>query len=235
MLLGWSKWAIARRHGERLSKSPRFCEGGRAIEALSAHPAGCIELGRFCGVPLRAHPLQALGGLLANWALLLLAVRLAGGDLSPATLAVVALAAAAVLQLSALAHEYGHALAARASGQRVESVVFLLFGGYAWIDLDAAEQASPRRAAAIVAAGPAVSLALGLGFWAAAAPAASWLPAAGLCCAIAAGMNGMLLAMNMLPLGPLDGGRLSRLARRWRSGTPNRIRTGDLHLERVAS
>ena len=50
-----------------------------------------------------------------------------------------------------------------------------------------------------------------------------------------AGLNGLLLGLNMLPLGGLDGGRLTGLVRRRLSGTPNRIRTGDLHLERVAS
>ena len=187
------------------------------------------------GVPLRVHPLGALGGLGANCLLLALAARLAGGRLDPVGLALVALGTAALLQLSALAHEYGHALAACATGQRVESVVFVLFGGYAWIDLDAAERASRLRAAAIVAAGPAVSLVLALSFWAVAAPATSASAEAGLVCGIAAGMNGLLLGMNMLPLGPLDGGRLRRLVAGWLSGTPNRIRTGDLHLERVAS
>lgn len=186
-------------------------------------------------MPLRVHPLGALGGLGANWLLLALAARLAGGRLDLVGLTLVALGAAALLQLSALAHEYGHAVAARATGQRVDAVVFMLFGGYAWIDLDAAERVSRRRAAAIVAAGPAVSLVLGLAFWAGAAPAASVSVEAGLVCGIAAGMNGLLLGMNMLPLGPLDGGRLRRLVAEWLSGTPNRIRTGDLHLERVAS
>ena len=218
-----------------LSKAAKFYRGGGAIDTLTAHPPGCVELARPLGVPLRVHPLGALGGLTANWVLLAVAARLAGGQADPVALAAVALGAAALLQLSALAHEYGHALAARATGQRVDAVVFMHFGGYAWIDLEAAERASRGRAAAIVAAGPAVSLGLGLAFWAGVGLARAIGVEVGLVCAIAAGMNGLLLGLNMLPLGALDGGRLTGLVRRRLSGTPNRIRTGDLHLERVAS
>jgi Zn-dependent protease len=172
------------------------------------------------GVPLRVDPRGALGGLALNWALLAVVARLWTGGSDPLELAGLGFAAALLLQLSALAHEYAHAFVARALGERVDYVAFTLVGGYAWIDL---ESASPRNAAAIVAAGPIVNLALALGLWAVSADAPVL--------ALAAAMNGLLLVLNLTPFGPLDGGRLRQLA----FGTPNRIRTGDLHLERVAS
>ena len=172
------------------------------------------------GVPLRVDVRGALGGLALNWVLLAVVARLWTRSSDPIELAGLGFAAALLLQLSALAHEYGHAFTARVLGERVDHVAFMLFGGCAWVDLDAA---SPRNAAAIVAAGPLVSLALALGFWAA-APAAPFL-------GVVAAMNGLLLLLNLTPLSAFDGGRLLALLR----GTPNRIRTGDLHLERVAS
>jgi Zn-dependent protease len=159
------------------------------------------------GVPLRIDARGALTGLALNWALLAVVARLWTGESDPLALLGLGFAAALLLQLSALAHEYGHALVARALGERVDYVAFMLFGGCAWVDLDAA---TPRNAAAIVAAGPLVSLVLALGCWAAAGAA----PLLG----VVAAMNALLLALNLAPLAAFDGGRLLALAR----GAPSR-------------
>jgi Zn-dependent protease len=166
-----------------------------------------VRLRAVFGVPLRIDARGALTGLALNWALLAVVARLWTGQSDPLALVGMGLAAALLLQLSALAHEYGHALVARLLGERVDYVAFMLFGGCAWVDLDAA---SPRNAAAIVAAGPLVSLLLALGFWAA-APAVPLL-------GVVAAMNALLVALNLAPLAQFDGGRLLALAR----GTPNR-------------
>jgi Zn-dependent protease len=166
-----------------------------------------VKLSIVFGVPLRVDARGALGGLALNAALLAIVARLWTRGADPLELAGLGLAAALLLQLSALAHEYAHALTARLLGQRVDYVALTLIGGCAWVDLDAA---SRRSAAAIVAAGPAASLALALCAWAA-APIAPLL-------GVVAAMNALLLALNMVPLAALDGGRLVALVR----GTPNR-------------
>lgn len=93
-----------------------------------------------------------------------------------------------------LLHEAGHALAARACGARLTRVELTPFGGVA--DYDGAGL-SPAREALTALGGPLASLTgLALGMR---APAF-------------AAMNAALLAVNLLPALPLDGGRALRAA-----------------------
>jgi Zn-dependent protease len=106
-----------------------------------------------------------------------------------------------ILFASVLVHELGHALVARMLNVRVSGIELSFFGGAAKMT------EMPRTAnheAAIAAAGPAVSLAiggLGLGLGSVlGSPLWAWIGYA----------NFVLAAFNMIPALPMDGGRILR-------------------------
>lgn len=153
-----------------------------------------LPIGRIFGIEVRLH-----------WTLLAMTVFRAG-DLFGIGLAwwwfPIAILA---LPLSVLLHEFGHAIAARAVGGDSRDIILWAYGGIAWCSV-------PARALAhllVAAAGPGVSLALwatGLG-----AVQAGWV--AGSAAAVAsfvAELNLALLLFNLLPLYPMDGGRIAR-------------------------
>ena len=134
----------------------------------------------------------------------------------------VALAATALFFLSLLAHEFGHALAARREGIETEGIDLWLFGGVAKLSRDSRTAGEEFR---VAAAGPAVTLILALTFMAIDLVASSqggvvdhgffqnrsitpgialveWL----------ATVNAFLLLFNLVPAFPLDGGRIARAA-----------------------
>ena len=101
-----------------------------------------------------------------------------------------------------LLHEFGHALACRSVGGRAEQIMLWPLGGVAYV------QPPPRPGAVLwsIAAGPLVNVALlvPLGYF--------WLhPLAGdvgrLLYTVAV-INAFLLAFNLLPIYPLDGGQI---------------------------
>lgn len=110
---------------------------------------------------------------------------------------------------SILLHELGHAVAARHFRMRIRRIVLFIFGGVAEM---ADEPPSPRAEFFVALAGPAVSLVLG------GLCVAAWLllGAAGSPIAIVAILghlsfvNFAVVAFNMLPALPLDGGRVLR-------------------------
>lgn len=126
-----------------------------------------------------------------------------------------------LLFASLIVHELGHALVARRQGIEVKRIDLFLFGGWTQMSRDAA---TPGEDFKIAAAGPLatlivilVCLALGLGIVGAdrlghaivlddnititpALLALSWLLP----------MNVLLLAFNLVPAFPLDGGRIAR-------------------------
>ncbi len=154
---------------------------------------------------------------------LLVAMSLSAGYLpqqlpgsSPAARWILGGVLAAALFASVLAHEFSHALVARARRVRVDEIMLFVFGGVAKM------RGEPREALSefvIAAAGPALSIALGVlllvvrGAVAAVAPEAVvaglwWL-----------GMINLALAVfNLVPGFPLDGGRILRAILWWRIG-----------------
>lgn len=108
---------------------------------------------------------------------------------------------------SILGHELGHAAAARRHDVGVDGITLWVLGGIAKLRRQAP---TPRAEFDIAFAGPAASLALGVGFvgvalgidrwttWSLAASAASWL----------AITNVFLGLSNLVPIAPLDGGRV---------------------------
>jgi uncharacterized protein (TIGR03067 family) len=108
-----------------------------------------------------------------------------------------------------LLHEFGHVLACRSVGGVAQRIVLWPLGGVAFVD------PPPRPGAVLwsIAAGPLVNallLAPTIGFWLA-CRAAGWQETAPDVYQFAAGLawiNGYLLLFNVLPVYPLDGGRI---------------------------
>ena len=126
--------------------------------------------------------------------------------LSTATYVAMAVVAAFLFFASLLLHELGHALQARREGMEIDGITLWLFGGIARFKGMFPSAGAELR---IAVAGPLVSLLLGCLFVAIAA-------AGGLASAVegvAAWLgfiNLILLAFNLLPALPLDGGRVFR-------------------------
>jgi Zn-dependent protease len=134
---------------------------------------------------------------------------------------------------SILLHELGHAVAATRNGVQIDGIELWMFGGLArmrresptwWVDLK------------IAAAGPLVTLLLALLFLGVGATLAGWhdftqaidpsqisrvTPAQTVLADVCL-INILLLAFNLLPGLPLDGGRIVRALVWWRTGDRNR-------------
>jgi Zn-dependent protease len=138
----------------------------------------------------------------------------------------VALAAAALFFGSILLHELGHAFAARREGIEVAGIDLFLFGGVMKMNRDTA---SPGAEFRVAAAGPLVTLGIvvvgGLLTILVAGPDRLFdagslsgdhsedIPIVLL--SVLVGFNTLLLAFNLIPAFPLDGGRIARAAA-WR-------------------
>jgi len=138
------------------------------------------------------------------------------------TVAYLAAVATALLFFgSLLAHEFGHAIAARRAGIGVPRIDLWMLGGLARMDRDSN---TPGEEIKIALAGPAVSLLLAVGCFGLAAaiegpqPAINAVALTGdspvnpvfLVLTFLATMNAVILAFNLLPAWPLDGGRVAR-------------------------
>src|SRR5918997_5600096 len=142
-------------------------------------------------------------------------------DASDTTVYVVAVVAAASFFASIVAHEFGHALAARREGIQVDGIDLFLFGG---VMKRSRDTESPGAEFRVAAAGPLVTLVLMLlalgaavllagadSFWDAArlSGAADASPAE-VVVSLLVSMNLLLLVFNLVPAFPLDGGRIAR-------------------------
>jgi Zn-dependent protease/CBS domain-containing protein len=165
-----------------------------------------FRLGRVAGIELGA-----------NWSLLLVAAlvvwSLAGGvfpetdpGLGDGTYLAMAVVAAVLFFASILLHELGHALQAHRDGVAIDGITLWVFGGVARLRGEPPSAGAELR---IAVAGPAVSLLLGVVFVAAALVLP--LPAEVDGVAFWVGQTNLfLLAFNLLPAFPLDGGRVLR-------------------------
>jgi Zn-dependent protease/predicted transcriptional regulator len=189
---------------------------------------GTVNFGRVRGVSLRI-----------NWSVLLLAA-LFGYNLGWQTLprwsaghsttAYVVASAVAVLALlpCLLFHEMVHALTARRFGIDVQEIRLWALGGTTQMETPKA----PWAMLATAASGPAASLVLGgvayavtsalrlaQGSWSLWTATLLWLSAANL----------VLGVFNLVPVTPLDGGRILQAVIWWRTGDPDRAeRASDL-------
>jgi Zn-dependent protease/CBS domain-containing protein len=108
-----------------------------------------------------------------------------------------------------LLHEFGHALVARRQGMPIRGITLFLFGGVAEIG---EEPTSPGREFLMAVAGPTVSLVLAGVFalltWI--GRQTGWPPIAVIVLGYLGSINLMILAFNLVPAFPLDGGRMLR-------------------------
>jgi Zn-dependent protease len=179
-----------------------------------------LDLGRPLGVPLRVHVPGVVVLTATNAAAGLLLCRVARPEWSFETGLLAALAVALLLLLSAVAHEYAHLLVALRNGQPVGALILTVFGGCVMADITDQSREGLRASAAMVAAGPAASLALALGFTLLANLLRESAPAPAFVSFAVAQLNFVLLALNLMPIHPLDGGRLIALARQAWSASP---------------
>jgi Zn-dependent protease len=153
-------------------------------------------------------------------------------DASETTVYAVAVVAAGSFFASIVAHELGHALAARREGIAVEGIDLFLFGGVMKMSRDTD---SPGAEFRVAVAGPLVTLLLIVlasvvavllagadSFWDAARLSASAdASPVEVVVSLLVSMNLVLLLFNLVPAFPLDGGRIARAAA-W-------VITGDRH------
>ena len=167
-----------------------------------------FSLGRVAGVPIGVHWSWLLVLVLVTWSLAAAVFPEQNPGLSDVTYGVMAGIAAVLFFACLLLHELGHAAIARREGMEIDGITLWVFGGVARFKGMFPSAGAEFR---IAIAGPLVSLALGLGLVAVGVvvplPAAadgvvSWLGR----------INLILLAFNMLPALPLDGGRVLRSA-----------------------
>lgn len=185
-----------------------------------------LPIARLFGFEIRVH---------VSWAIILAAIAVTvvsqAGTMAPTSSIalrwVVGGVVALAFLLSALAHELGHAIAARRFGAPGKTVVVYFFGGAATPTL---EMPNPRAEIIAALAGPAVSVGLGVGLLALAGLGAlsrieSLLPVAQI--ALVVGLLNLVLGLvNLLPAFPLDGGRVARAIGWRRAGDP----AAGLHL-----
>jgi Zn-dependent protease/predicted transcriptional regulator len=167
-----------------------------------------VLIGRIAGIDIRLHWTWGVAAVV-------IALSLAGGvfpaevgGLSSGSYLAMGIATTLLFFLSLLLHELGHALEARREGLPTRGITLWMLGGVAQ---SGAPFPRPGVEARVALAGPAVSAVLG-----AALVAVGRL--AGLPVGLAAVLewlgwtNLLLLAFNMLPAYPLDGGRVLRSA-----------------------
>ena len=126
--------------------------------------------------------------------------------LSTAAYTAMAVVAAFLFFASLLLHELGHALQARREGMEIDGITLWLFGGVARFKGMFPSAGAELR---IAVAGPLVSLVLGCLFVAMAAAGGLGSAVDGVAAWLGF-INLILLAFNLLPALPLDGGRVFR-------------------------
>jgi Zn-dependent protease/CBS domain-containing protein len=173
-----------------------------------------FRLGRVAGVEIGAHWSWLLVAALITWSLAEGVFPTTNPGLSDATYLVMALVAVPVFFAALLLHELGHAVTAKREGMEIDGITLWVFGGVAKFRGHFPSAGAEFR---IAVAGPAVTLVLGVLFLTVSLllplPAAvdgtlHWLGY----------INLVLLAFNLLPAFPLDGGRVLRAALWQRTG-----------------
>jgi len=135
---------------------------------------------------------------------------------------IVGLIASLGFMASVIAHELGHAVAARRDGSGTRTIVVHFVGSPAVVDVIAS---SPRAEAIVALAGPLVSMAFGGGLVLVAvgmmAVSTALGPIADVFFIIGA-LDLILAGVSLVPAFPLDGGRLVRAVAWARSGDPRK-------------
>jgi Zn-dependent protease len=167
-----------------------------------------LTIGHIAGVRIGVNWSWLIVFALIVWSLEAAVFPEQNPGLSTGTYVVMAVVAALLFFGSLLLHELGHAVQAQREQMEIEDITLWLFGGVARFKGTFETAGAELR---IALAGPLVSLALGLGFALAAALAPLPEPVDGVAAWLGY-INLLLLAFNLLPALPLDGGRVLRAA-----------------------
>ncbi len=175
-----------------------------------------IRVGRLAGIPVGIQPLWLAIVALITWSLGAVYYPDQAPGLSAPVAYGLGLASALLLFASIVLHELGHAVVARRHGVAIEEIDLWLLGGVARMSGYPKTATDELRFAL---AGPAVTLAIALGFGALALALPGSTPAA-LRALVEYQLlvNAAILAFNLLPAFPLDGGRVARALLWWRRG-----------------
>jgi Zn-dependent protease len=164
-----------------------------------------------------------------------------GDDTKAYALAVVS---ALLFFLSILLHELGHAVVAIRNGIPIAGIDLWMFGGMARMQRDTE---TPGQEFKIAVAGPLVTLAIALAcfgggtliasggdVWSASRFEDSTFGAATAVLGYLAFVNAVVLAFNLIPGFPLDGGRIARAIAWWKTGDRNKATRFAARLGRLA-
>ena len=201
--------------------------GAHAGEPVRPLEAGAFRLVRLFGIEVYLHFSVAVIFLLVagSFGRFLTETH---ADLPGFAIWGFAVLAALLFLASLLLHELSHSVVARARNVAVESITLFLFGGIAQMT---EEPRSPQDEFLIAAAGPAMSIVLGVAFSVLAMALLpldfmtdggtevdfSKLSAPATVCLWLSAVNLALAVFNLLPGFPMDGGRLLRAAIWWRT------------------
>ncbi len=174
-----------------------------------------LQLWKIMGIPVRLHWSFLIVILYITWAFASFSEQVFGrtygfGGIEPSIYRwIYSLAFAVILFACVALHELGHSYVARKNGLGIKSITLYFFGGVAAMD---EIPRNPRLELKMAFAGPAVSGAIGVACILIAQPAyllEGGMPLATMLWTLGV-MNLMLMAFNLLPAFPMDGGRLLR-------------------------
>lgn len=199
--------------------------GAFSMDAMGRR--GSIPLARVMGIRIGVDPSWFVVLFLVIWSLSgAYKDTLSGSDDLAFALATVS---ALAFFTSVVLHELGHAWVARRNGMEIEGIDLWLFGGMARLKGDSPSAGAEFR---VAIAGPIVTFLVAAACFGAAVALADWNevgdaillnPDANVSPGIAALgwltlVNTALLAFNLIPGFPLDGGRIVRAIAWWRTG-----------------
>lgn len=180
-----------------------------------------MVLFRVRGVPVKVGWSWLLIVGLVLWTLAASAFPSRYPGLGGATYLAMSAVATVLFFASVLLHELSHTLRSLREGVPVRGITLWLFGGVSETD---EEMRAPAVEFRVVLAGPLASAALAVAFLLASllARAAGLAPPWVGVLTYLAQVNALLLAFNLVPALPLDGGRLLHALLWWRTGDPAR-------------
>jgi Zn-dependent protease/CBS domain-containing protein len=163
-----------------------------------------MTIGRLFGITIRIDLSWLFVFALVAWSLAGKAGPLENATSNPGIRMLLGIITALLFFASILAHELAHSLVARARGVPIESITLFIFGGVSHFE---GEPSTAPGAAWIALVGPLTSLAIGTGFFFAGATIGAH-NAFGIAAGYLAFANIALGLFNLLPVFPLDGGRV---------------------------
>ena len=167
-----------------------------------------FQVAQISGIPIRISSGWVLSVVFYSWALGTFCLPVLVQGISPVAAYPLGLLSTLLLFVGVLAHELGHASIARRHGTKVEGINLGLLGGGArlWGNAN-----TPKEEILYSLAGPAVTAAIIIGLFGLLFVLPSGTPkVVSVLVFYQLFMNAMILAFNLLPIFPLDGGRALR-------------------------